>query len=419
MKSYLRIAGLAAVAMSALAILPGCGKKDNAAAQMAAMQNATPKLAVETIEPASIKLESQYPATIKGKTDVEVRPMISGNITAVLVDEGAHVRKGQVLFTIDQVPYQAAVAQAQAAVAQTQAAVSVAQSAVETAKISNESNRALYAKNIISQHAMSISDNQLAQARSQLAQAKSAQDQALAALTTAQKNLSYTTVTSPSDGVVGSIPLRVGALASPSGQALTTVSDNSQVYAYFSLTEKQILDMTDGGAKSLNAAIAAMPMVKLKLANGSIYPIEGKVATVSGLIDANTGASTVRALFNNENGILRSGSTGQVIVPMNLQNVIVIPQSATGEVQGNKYVMTVDQNNVLHQTTIKVLPVQDGKNYVVTEGLQPGERIVLEGVGTTARDGVTIEPQAPGQQAAAQQKNDEVAKEATEGLSQD
>ncbi len=364
-----------AVAVTALLSMTGCSKNDQAA-QMAAMMNQAPTLSVMTVEPSSIELESQYPATIKGKTDIDVRPMVSGNIVAVHVDEGAHVNKGQLLFTIDQVPYQAAVEQAQAA-------VNVAQTAVQTAEISVESNRALRAKNIISEHAMQISENQLAQAKAQLAQAK-------AGLVNANKNLSYTQVTAPSSGVVGSIPLRVGALASPSGQPLTTVSDNSQVYAYFSLTERQILDLTEGGAKSLNAAIAAIPEVELKLANGSIYPQKGKISTVSGVIDASTGASTVRALFNNENGVLRSGSTGQIIIPETFNDVIVIPQTATGEIQGNKYVMIVDKDNVLHQQTIQIDPLQDGKNYVVTEGLTAGDRIVTEGIGTKARNGITI-----------------------------
>lgn len=377
MKRNYKAVAVAAMALSTLSILTGCGKNDSASMMGG---NQTPTLAVETIEPSSIDLQSQYPATIKGKTDIDVRPMVSGNIVAVHVDEGAHVSKGQLLFTIDQVPYQAAVDQAQAS-------VNVATTAVETAEISVESNRALRAKNIISEHAMQISENQLAQAKAQLAQAQ-------AGLVNAKKNLSYTQVVAPSSGVVGSIPLREGALASPSGQALTTVSDNSQVYAYFSLTEKQILDLTDGGVRSLNAAIAQIPAVKLQLANGSIYPLEGKVATVSGVIDASTGASTVRALFNNENGVLRSGSTGAVIVPETFTNVIVIPQKATGEIQGNKYVLTVDKDNVLHQQTIQVAAIQDGKHYIVTEGLKPGDRIVTEGIGTKARNGVTINPAA-------------------------
>lgn len=378
MKRNLYYIGLAIVALSAVSSLSSCGGKGDAAAAAAAMRGQAPSLAVQTIQPAAIELQSLYPATIKGKTDIEVRPMISGNITAVHVDEGAHVQKGQLLFTIDQVPYQAAVEQAEAS-------VNVAKTAVETAQISVNSNRALHEKNIISDNAMRISENQLAQAKAQLAQAQ-------AGLTNARKNLSYTQVVAPSSGVVGSIPLRVGALASPSGMALTTVSDNSEVYAYFSLTERQILDLTKGGETSLNAAIAAMPAVKLKLANGAVYGSEGKVATVSGVIDPSTGASTVRALFKNANGVLRSGSTGSIIVPESYTDVIVIPQTATTEVQGSRFVFVLDENNTLHQTPIEVLPNQDGKNFVVTSGLKAGDVIVVQGVGTSARDGVTIQP---------------------------
>lgn len=434
--------GVAAAMVASLSMLSSCGKGgDDAAAKMAAMQQQAPALAVQTIRPASIELESLYPATIKGRADVEVRPMISGNITSVNVEEGQHVSKGQVLFVIDRVPYEAAVAQAEAAVAQAQsgiataqagmaqaegnlaqaqASVSAASASVETAQISVNSNQALRAKNIISEHSMQISRNQLTSARAQLTQAKAGlaqanagisqarsqmaaaqaqKAQAEAALVQARKNLSYTSVTAPSSGVVGSIPVRVGTLASPSGQPLTTVSDNSQVYAYFSLTERQMLEMTDNGAKSLSSAIDALPPVRIKLANGEVYGKEGKVMTVSGLIDESTGASTVRAVFDNDNGLIRSGSSAQLIIPMDLTNAIVIPQKASGEIQGSRFVFTVDKNNVLHQTPIKVLANQDGKNFVVTEGLKPGDRIVTEGVGTTARDGITITPsKTPAQQ---------------------
>jgi membrane fusion protein (multidrug efflux system) len=378
MNTRFNLSSLAAVmAASAVTILSACGSKGDASAAA----GAAPALAVETITPGSIELETVFPSTIKGKTDIEVRPMVSGNITAVHVDEGQRVHKGQALFTIDQVPYQAAVDQAQAS-------VNVASTAVQTAQISYDSNKALFDKNIISAHALQISANQLAQAKAQLAQAQ-------AGLVNAQKNLSYTQVIAPSDGIVGTIPLRVGALASPSGLALTTVSDNSQVYAYFSLNEKQILDLTDGGASTLEAAIAAMPEVKLRLANGTVFPNPGKVATVSGVIDASTGSATVRALFSNNNNMLRSGSTGSVIMPMNQTDVIIVPQKATFEVQDRKFVYTVDADNVLHSTPIEVLGIQDGRNYVVTSG------IVVEGVGVKARDGITITPV----DAAAQQQN--------------
>ena len=295
---------------------------------------------------------------------------MTGFITKVHVDEGQAVKKGQVLFTIDQVQFQAAVDNAQAA-------VNSAQTAVNTAQMTAETKRQLFEKNIISAYDNQLAQNQLATARAALAQAQ-------AALTQARKNLSYTVVTAPSDGVVGSIPNREGSLASPSSvEPLTTISDNSKVYAYFSLNEKDLLEMTENGTRSLNAAIDSMPAVSLKLANGTIYPIQGDVATVAGVINSSTGAASVRALFDNPSGMLRSGSTGSII----------IPQKATFEIQDKKFVFVVGKDNTLTSRAITVLPQDNGKDYVVLSGLEPGEKIVVEGVGTqNVREGVTIQP---------------------------
>ena len=233
-------------------------------------------------------------------------------------------------------------------------------------------------------------------AANQLSQAKAQLSQAQAALTTARKNLAYTTVTSPSDGVVGTIPNREGSLASPSSaQPLTTVSDNSDVYAYFSLNEKDILELTDGGAKSLDEAIAALPPVTLTLANGTVYPLTGKVATVSGVIDNTTGSASVRAIFDNPTGMLRSGNTGQVAIPVTVHDAILIPQKATFELQDLKYVFTLNDSNITVTTPVKILPINDGKQYVVTEGLKPGDRIVIEGVGTSVRGDMPVNPVDP------------------------
>jgi membrane fusion protein (multidrug efflux system) len=303
---------------------------------------------------------------------------VSGYITKVHVDEGQHVKKGQVLFTIDQVQFQAAVDQATAA-------VNSARTAVSTAKLTEENKRHLYEKNIISEFDWQIAANQLNQAKAQLSQAE-------AALTTARKNLAYTVVTAPCDGVVGSIPNREGSLASPSGQALTTVSDNTEVYAYFSLTEKDILKLTNGGAISLNDGIKNMPAVQLQLADGTMYAEAGKVATVSGVIDNTTGSASVRALFSNPNGMLRSGNTGSIVIPVVSENVITIPQKATFELQDLRYVYTVNDSNMTVSTPIKVLSQNDGQNFVVTEGLKAGDRVVVEGVGTKVREGIQIQP---------------------------
>ncbi|MCM1076100.1 MAG: efflux RND transporter periplasmic adaptor subunit [Bacteroides sp.] len=362
--------------LAAVTLLPSCSK------QQQQMQAPAPEIATITLSPQTADLKSTFPATIKGKTDIDIRPQVTGFITKVHVDEGQRVHKGQVLFTLDQVTFQAAVDQAKAA-------VNNAQTAVNTAKMTADSKKALFDKNIISQYEYQLSQNSLAQAQAQLANAK-------AALASAQKNLAYTVVTSPSDGVVGTIPNREGSLASPSSaQPLTTVSDNSQVYAYFSLTENDLLNLVGDGNRTMDAAIKEMPAVQLRMSDGSIYPLEGKVATVSGVIDNSTGASSVRALFNNPQGVLRSGATGQIIIPDVQEQVIMIPQKATFELQDRRFAYVVNDSNKVVSVPITIEANNDGKNYVVTSGLKPGQRVAIEGVGNKLKDGMTINPVAP------------------------
>ncbi len=345
-------------------------------------QAPAPSLATMTIALGNSEINQGYPATIKGKTDIDIRPQVTGFITRVHVDEGQRVHRGQVLFSLDRVQYQAAVEQAQAAIA-------AAQTAVQTAQLTADNKRTLLEKNIISQYEWQLADNQLRQAKAQLAQAN-------AALVSARKNLSYTTVTAPSSGVVGTIPNREGSLASPSSaMPLTTVSDNSEVYAYFSLNEKDVLDLTNNGAKTLDQAIKEMPAVQLQLSNGEIFANPGKIATVSGVIDNATGAATVRAIFDNTNGMLRSGSTGKVLIPRRNDNIIMIPQSATSELQDRRFAYVVNDSNKIVQTPITVSDLDDGKNFIVTSGLKAGDRIVIEGIGVTVKDGITINPVDP------------------------
>ncbi|MCM1519066.1 MAG: efflux RND transporter periplasmic adaptor subunit [Pseudoflavonifractor sp.] len=387
----LKDAGLSLVIAASLGLV-ACG------GQQQQQQAAAPQIATVTVGYQNANLESAYPATIKGRTDIDIRPQVTGFITKVHVDEGQQVKKGQVLFTLDQVQFQAAVDAAAAA-------VRVAESAVSTAQLTADNKRSLYDKNIISEYEWQMADNSLAQAKAQLSQAQ-------ANLITARKNLNYTVVTAPSDGVVGSIPNREGSLASPSmAQPLTTVSDNSEVYAYFSLNEKDILRLTDNGAASLNSRIGDMPEVSLRLADGTVYPIKGRVATVSGVIDNSTGAANVRALFPNTNGMLRSGSTGSILIPQDNDSALVIPQKATFEIQDRRYVYVVGDSNKVAQTYIQVAPENNGKEYVVTSGLKPGDRVVVEGVGTQVKNNMVI---TPVDAAAAQQQTEAAAQSAAQ-----
>ncbi|MEF9923290.1 MAG: efflux RND transporter periplasmic adaptor subunit [Muribaculaceae bacterium] len=355
-------------------LLTACGGSGNQVQQ-------APPAQVETITIAlgNANLERAYPAAIKGKTDIEIRPQVSGFITSVCVDEGQAVKKGQLLFTIDQVQLEAAVRSAEAVVA-------ASNSSVSTARLTTANKKALYDKNIISDYEYQTAALNLQSAQAQL-------NQAQANLTNARKNLSYARIIAPSDGFVGSIPNREGSLASPSSQQpLTTISDISEVYAYFSLNEKEMLELTNNGEKSLNAAIKDMPTVSLQLSDGSRYPITGSISTLSGVIDQGTGSASVRALFKNTNHMLRSGSTGSILIPQPSTNLIIIPQKATYEIQDKKYVYLVGDSSKAVSTSITVSPVNDGQTYIVTSGLKVGDQVVVEGVGTAVKDGVVIEP---------------------------
>lgn len=365
----LKTSGIALCGCIAMA-LAACGgdkAKEQQAAMMAAQQ--APELATITAAPASVTLDLKFPTTLQGKTDIAVRPQVSGAIQTVNVDEGAVVRKGQVLFTLDPVPFQAAVNQAKAA-------VDAAKVNVDNAKLTEGQNKLLLDKNIISQYTYQQAANALSAANAQLAQAQ-------AMLTSAQKNLSYCTIVAPSNGVVGQIPFREGSYVSPQS-ALTTVSDNSEVYAYFSFTEKDLLEMTKNGTLSQAQIIAALPNVKLQLSDGQMYGLEGKVTTISGVVNPATGASSARAIFDNPSGLLRSGLTGTLILPQDYNNRIIIPQKATYELQNLRYVFKAENvNDTIKaiQYPIEVERLNDGKNFVIVSGVEAGDKIIIEGVG--------------------------------------
>lgn len=360
--------------ISGLFLLSACGNKG------ANGMNAVREYAVIEVQPTNTELSSSYPATIRGKQDVEIRPQVSGFITKLCVDEGAVVRKGETLFTIDPTQYESAV---QTAVA----AVNVAKSNVNTQELTVNNKRELYKKNIISDYDLQTAENQLATAKASLAQAE-------AQLVSARQNLSFTKVSSPSDGVIGTIPYRVGSLVSPSiTSPMTTVSEISEMYVYFSMTEKQLLEMTRKDI-SLEEQIKNMPAVQLKLSDGSIYGDSGRIEMVSGVIDQTTGAVSMRAAFPNKNHILRSGGTGSIVMPYQLNDVMIIPQKSTYELQDKVFVYVVGDDSKVKNTQVEVFSINDGKNYVVTSGLNAGDRIVFEGAGTL-REGTEIKPITP------------------------
>ena len=335
------------------------------------------EFAVRTIETQSAELETSYPATIRGVQDVEIRPKISGFITKLCVKEGQSVKKGQLLFEIDNVTYQAAVRQ-------TKAAVNSAQSQLNTAKLTYENNQKLFDNHVIGTYELQSSKNAYENAEAALAQAK-------ANYVSAKQNLDFCYVKSPSNGVVGELPYRVGALVSSSSvEPLTTVSNISTMQVYFSMTEKDMLDMskTKGG---MHAAISEYPAVKLKLADGTIYEHDGKVAAVSGVIDQATGSVSMRADFPNPENILKSGGSGNIIVPHVSQSVIVLPQDAVAQVQDRYFVYIVGKDNKVTYSPVTINPDNDGKTYIIESGLKAGDRVVISGI-TTLKDGMQITP---------------------------
>ena len=285
------------------------------------------EFAVRTIGASNANLETSYPATFKGMQDVEIRPKVAGFITKIYVKEGQNVGAGQVLFEIDNVTYKAAVNQAQATVVS-------AQSALNTAKLTYENAQKLHAANVIGDYELQSSKNKYESARAALGQAQ-------ASLMSARDQLSFCTVKSPTSGVIGSLPYKVGALVSASiADPFTTVSNGSQVDIYFSLTEKDVIEFTKQYG-SLQAAISHMPALKLQLADGSVYAGQGKVTKASGIIDPVTGSTSLIASFPNPNHILKSGGSGKVLIPHTATGAIIIPQDAVVEVQDKYFVYKV------------------------------------------------------------------------------
>lgn len=327
-----------------------------------------------TLTPEDRQLSVKYSAVIEGKQDVEVRPQVSGTITQVLVEEGAHVHKGQVLFIIDQVPYRAALQKARAAVA-------TAEANEATAKQTLDGKMSLYEDKVISDFELRTAQNEYKSAQAALLQAQ-------AELTDAQNNLSYTEVKSPVDGYAGMTSYRIGVLVSASmTDPLIRVSDNSEMYAYFSLSEKQVLTLTTQYG-SLDQALASFPEVSLELNDGSTYAQKGKVDVISGIIDKTTGTVSLRAIFSNPDKRLMSGCSANIIVPYDRTQCIVIPQGGTYEIQNRIFAFKVIDGKAV-STPIEVFEINNGTEYIVEKGLQAGDVIVSEGAGLL-KDGTIV-----------------------------
>ena len=350
-------------------------KQDNVQAAASAVKD----YPVITLTPRSTTLASDFPASIEGEQNVEIRPMIDGYIEKIFIDEGATVRQGQQLFKIRAPQYEQEVRTAEANIKIAQADVNAAQMQVNKVK-------PLVEKNIISRYELEGAEFRLESSRAALAQAQ-------ATLANARTNLGYTMVTSPVSGVIGTLPFKIGSLVSRSTtQPLTTVSDVSNIYAYFSINEKQALSFA-ANVKGVTSEdrLKSLPPVTLVLANGEELPQKGRVETASGQINSATGAVRVRATFPNLNNMVRSGSSGTVRIPVTVENALLVPQKSTYEIQGKKFVYLLDSTGKVNSTEIRIRPNSGGRFFVVEDGLKAGDKIILEGV-ASLREGAEVKP---------------------------
>ena len=333
-----------------------------------------PSFAIMEVKAADKELSTSYSATIRGRQDIDIYPQVSGTIEKLCVTEGQTVRRGQLLFVIDQIPYRAAL---KTAVANVEAA----RAAMATAELTYNSNKELYTQKVVSEFSLKTAENTYLTAKAQLTQAEAQE-------VNARNNLSYTEVKSPSDGVVGALPYRVGALVGANlPYPLTTVSDNSDMYVYFSMTENQLLALTRQYG-SMDEALKNMPEVELILNDNSVYNKKGVIESISGVIDRQTGTVMARVVFPNESRLLHSGASGTVVVPSIYKDCIAIPQGATVQMQDKVVVYKVVDGKAV-STLITVAGISDGREYVVLSGLQSGDEIISEGAGLV-REGTQV-----------------------------
>ena len=357
-------------------IIASCGNKNDKSAQAGGAPQVK-EYKTLVLETKSATLNADYPASIQGQQNIEIRPRVEGYIDKIFVDEGVVVKTGQPLFKISAPEYEQQVRTATASIKSAQADLSSAKLAVNKVK-------PLVEKGIISKYDLESAQYTYESALAALAQAN-------AALVNAKTNLGYTTVTSPVNGVVGSIPFRLGSLVSSNTtEPLTTVSSIGNVFAYFAMNEKALLNFTKSGSgTSLAEKIKQLPAVSLLLSDGSTYPEKGRIETVNGLINTETGSVNIRARFPNSKGIIRSGSSTTVRIPNEVKDAILVPQSATFELQDKIFAVTVGKDGKTKNVNITVLENTAGNYYVVTSGLKAGDQIVLEGV-AALKDGSEI-----------------------------
>ena len=333
-----------------------------------------------TVKKSDIEVPMKFSAKMKGQADVTIMPQVSGQLMKIYVTEGQQVSKGQTLFVIDsrnaQHELESARANLQAANSNLQAATAQANSA----KLEYESNKNLYDKQIVSNYMLESSLNNYKQAQAAVSQAKASVSQAQAAVNRAKVNLGFCTIKSPVAGVIGEIPVYAGEQVTPMTQ-LTIVSGNRQMEAEFSLPESVLeAGLTSGYTQTDKAKnMASLPDVTFIMKNGTEYPIKGRISTLTGVVNATTGSLACKAIFPNPNGVLYSGIQGTVVLPYSHNDVMVIPQAAVVRLQDKSLVYKVKADSTATAVTVITTDVGNGKDVIVNEGLNPGDRIVTVG----------------------------------------
>ena len=334
---------------------------------------------VYAIQSENATTDSEYPASIQGTVDVEIRPQVSGNLEKIFVDEGAFVSKGQPLFKINEQPYREQLNNALASLHGAEAALINAQLEIDklTPLVQNKV----------------VSEYQLKTAKASHRIASANLDQAKAMVGSAKINLGYTTITAPVSGYIGRLPKKQGSLVSPADiEPLTKLSDVHEVYAYFSLGETDFINFkAQYSGNTINDKIKTLPPVSLILADNNAYAQTGKIDMVDGQFDKNTGAITLRATFPNANGTLRSGNTGRVRLGIKHNDAILVPQSATIEMQDKVFVFTVNKENKVTKAPITIIG-KSGTNYLIKDGVKSGDQIVLSGI-DKLQEGQAIQPE--------------------------
>jgi len=338
-----------------------------------------PSLPVVSIATGTDTTYQEYPASVEGTVNVEVRPQVSGTLDRVFVDEGSFVKAGEPLFKINDQPYRAALNNAVAS-------QHAAESAAANAQLEVDKLTPLVQNKVVSEY-------QLKTAKAAYEVAKANIEQAKANVSTAQINLGYTLIKAPVNGYIGRLLKKQGSLVGPADpQSLTQLSDVHDVHVYFSLSEKDFVNFKEQyPGETLKDKLKQLPSVSLLLADNSIYAKQGKVDMIDGQFDKTTGAITLRASFANPQGLLRSGNTGKVRLSLQHKDVLIVPQSATIELQDKVFVFAVADSNKVKKQAITIVG-KSGDNYLVKDGIKAGDQIVLSGF-DHLQEGTVIHPE--------------------------